>query len=56
MKDDGSGLPENMSESEGMGLRIMQYRARIMDGTLSITNAEGGGALVTCTALVREKS
>ncbi len=56
VRDDGVGLPENMSESEGMGLRIMQYRARIMDGTLSITNAEGGGALVTCTAPVREKS
>jgi len=54
VRDDGIGLPENMSEKDGMGLRIMQYRARIMDGTLSITNAEGGGVLVTCTAPVRE--
>lgn len=56
VRDDGIGLPENMSEKDGMGLRIMQYRARIMDGNLSVENAEGGGVLVTCTAPVRENS
>lgn len=50
VRDDGIGLPENNSGSDGMGLRIMQYRARIMGGTLTVTNAEGGGVLVACIA------
>ena len=33
----------------GMGLHIMQYRARIMGGKLLISNAENGGTRVTCS-------
>jgi PAS domain S-box-containing protein len=55
VQDDGIGLPDDVSESDGMGLRIMQYRARIVDGTLSVGNAEGGGVAVSCTAPIRAK-
>jgi signal transduction histidine kinase len=50
VKDNGVGLRNDTPESEGMGLRIMQYRARIIHGTLSVDNAEGGGVLVSCRA------
>lgn len=33
-----------------MGLRIMQYRARIIQGTLTVRNNDDGGVLVSCTA------
>jgi len=49
VKDNGIGLPDTESKNGGMGLRIMQYRARIIQGTLSVANADGGGVLVTCT-------
>jgi signal transduction histidine kinase len=50
VKDNGVGLRHDTPESEGMGLRIMQYRAGIIRGTLSVGNAEGGGVLVSCRA------
>jgi len=50
VKDDGTGLPNQKSVSKGMGWRIMEYRTQIMNGTLSVRNAEGGGVVVSCTA------
>ncbi len=50
VRDDGAGLGSDVPETGGMGLRIMQYRARIIQGTLSVANAAGGGVLVSCTA------
>ncbi|MEQ1673258.1 MAG: ATP-binding protein [Hyphomicrobium sp.] len=39
VKDDGVGLPDKVRKDGGMGLRIMQYRARIIHGSLSVNNA-----------------
>ena len=50
VKDDGVGLKHDMAETEGMGLRIMQYRAGIIQGTLSVGDNKGGGVLVSCIA------
>jgi signal transduction histidine kinase len=48
--DDGSGLSQKTSESPGLGLRIMQYRARMLGAILSVERAsEAGGTTVTCT-------
>ncbi len=47
--DNGSGFPDSMNESQGMGVRIMHYRARIIGGTLDIRDHADGGAVVTCT-------
>lgn len=52
VKDDGVGLRHDMPETEGMGLRIMRYRAGIIHGTLSVADDEGGGVLVSCIAPV----
>jgi len=48
--DDGIGLPsEAVGEPEGMGLRIMQYRARVIGGTLEIRSGPDGGTIVSCS-------
>jgi signal transduction histidine kinase len=45
--DDGSGLREPL-QSEGMGMRIMRYRAEMAGGTLSVRNGRRKGVIVTC--------
>ena len=53
--DDGIGLPPGVAnEPKGMGLRIMQYRARMIGGTLEIRNSPDGGAIVTCSVPAAE--
>jgi nitrate/nitrite-specific signal transduction histidine kinase len=32
-----------------MGLKIMDYRARLINGRLDVANNPGGGVSVTCT-------
>jgi PAS domain S-box-containing protein len=45
--DDGSGFsPE--TKREGLGLRIMHYRARRIGGSLEVAATEKGGTRVTC--------
>ncbi len=47
--DDGAGLPApNQPRGNGMGLRIMTYRATVIGGTINIAPAAGGGTSVTC--------
>jgi PAS domain S-box-containing protein len=46
--DNGLGMKDTAS-AEGMGLRIMRYRARMIGATLRIESEPGGGTLVTCT-------
>ncbi len=46
--DDGSGLPDSFSPNTGMGLHIMQYRARLLGGTLAVRPANPRGTSVTC--------
>ena len=48
IRDNGVGLPADSESSDGMGLRIMQYRAGVIGAVLSIGAADGGGTLVTC--------
>lgn len=47
--DNGKGISSAGSSVQGMGLRIMAFRAQMINATLSITNAEGGGTCVTCS-------
>jgi signal transduction histidine kinase len=46
--DDGAGISE--SQSEGMGLDIMRYRARLIGGQLTIKPRNGRGTIISCTA------
>jgi signal transduction histidine kinase len=46
--DNGTGLPPALPKPQGMGLRIMEYRAGIIGGRLSIKNS-ASGATVICS-------
>jgi PAS domain S-box-containing protein len=48
--DDGVGITLALAQKDGMGLHIMQYRARMIGGTLSIARGERGGTVVSCVA------
>ncbi len=50
VKDDGIGFNAHARTKKGMGLAIMQYRARMVDGTLDIRTTDEGGVVVTCSA------
>jgi signal transduction histidine kinase len=47
--DDGTGLPENARNNQGMGLRIMAYRASMIGATFNIERLSMRGTRVTCT-------
>lgn len=50
VRDDGSGFDkDDTAESDGMGVRIMTHRARIVGGTLDVSSTIGEGTIVTCT-------
>jgi len=51
IKDNGIGFPANWREKEGMGVRIMEYRARLIGAHIDISNNMNKGATITCTHL-----
>lgn len=46
--DDGIGLPHDAQDGQGMGLKIMAYRAGLINAYLSIEAAEPRGTTVKC--------
>jgi PAS domain S-box-containing protein len=46
--DNGCGIRDT-ARAAGIGMRIMQYRARMIGAMLRIESEPGGGTLVTCT-------
>jgi len=51
VKDDGAGFSVNGSRQSGMGLRIMDYRARVIGATWEVRSRPGMGAQLTCIFL-----
>jgi len=49
IRDNGVGLPENVRASKGMGLHIMNYRAKTIGATLQVQRCPDGGTVVTCS-------
>ena len=47
--DNGTGFSHPAPKAEGMGLRIMRYRADIIGGDLTLASPPSGGTTVTCT-------
>ena len=47
--DDGTGIPARESRVEGMGLRGMHYRARMLQGRLEVGLRGRGGTRVLCS-------
>lgn len=48
--DNGIGRGSAARSDGGLGMRIMAYRARSIEGSLAISDAPGGGTVVSCTA------
>jgi signal transduction histidine kinase len=49
VSDNGAGLNGTDQSDSGMGLHIMHYRARVIDGTLKVSSAKGSGTSIICT-------
>lgn len=48
IQDDGAGFAPGATRPTGMGLRIMQYRARVIGATLEIDSNPGQGTRICC--------
>jgi PAS domain S-box-containing protein len=48
IQDDGYGIGHIAPGTKGMGLHLMNYRARMVGGSLEVQRAPTGGTLVTC--------
>jgi two-component system sensor kinase FixL len=50
VEDDGAGIPADRARnaSGGMGIQIMEYRARSMGGALRVTARASGGTVLSC--------
>ena len=46
--DDGVGLPAELDETQGWGIRIMNYRARMIGASLYVERAADEGTTVRC--------
>jgi two-component system CheB/CheR fusion protein len=46
--DNGSGFPEPEERGDGMGVRIMNFRAQMIGGNLEINSEKGKGAEIIC--------
>jgi signal transduction histidine kinase len=49
IEDDGIGVPEDMTKSGGLGVRIMAHRAAMIGASFAIEPAATGGTVVTCS-------
>lgn len=47
--DNGVGRNAAARATGGLGMGIMTHRARLIGGTFTVSDAEGGGTLVSCT-------
>lgn len=48
VRDNGSGIAKRRNNHDGIGLRVMQYRAEMIGGELRIKSKTGGGVTVSC--------
>lgn len=50
--DDGVGFPGNLSDSKGLGLRLMRHGAALIGGTFSVQRNGRRGTIATCKVTV----
>jgi PAS domain S-box-containing protein len=48
IQDDGYGISSTVLGNKGMGLHLMDYRARMIGGSLEVQRLPAGGTIVTC--------
>ncbi len=56
IRDDGQGLFAGHEKTQGLGIRIMRFRAGLIGATVNVEPAPGGGALVTCSLAMQASS
>jgi PAS domain S-box-containing protein len=56
IQDDGSGIAEVSGKNAGMGLHLMNYRARMLGGSLQIQPVATGGTMVSCLFPIKDQS
>jgi PAS domain S-box-containing protein len=49
VQDNGRGFDERNASNNGLGLKLMRYRAQMLGGDITIANNKGGGVVVRCT-------
>jgi len=49
VEDNGLGIPDPLPKGRGLGLRIMQYRAGTINGSVVVQRRATGGTAVVCT-------
>jgi signal transduction histidine kinase len=50
--DDGVGFPSNLSDSKGLGLRLMRHGAELIGGTFNVQRNGQRGTIATCKVTV----
>lgn len=48
VENDGLEFPAGASYNDGMGLRIMRYRAEVINSSLEVRKGDNGGTIVIC--------
>jgi PAS domain S-box-containing protein len=48
IQDDGFGISSTVPGNKGMGLNLMEYRARMVGGSLEVQRVPTGGTIVIC--------
>jgi PAS domain S-box-containing protein len=56
VRDDGCGFEVVPNIQPGLGLRIMSYRAKMINGSLNVQSARNGGTVVRCLFPIEVKS
>ncbi|MCH8557950.1 MAG: PAS domain S-box protein [Balneolia bacterium] len=49
IKDNGTGFPKNWRSQQGLGVRIMEFRSRLIGAHFEQHNHSEGGAIITCS-------
>jgi PAS domain S-box-containing protein len=56
ISNDGTGLPERTNSKEGMGLRIMTHRAKLIGANLEVKEQTGHGIVVSCSLPAKQEA
>jgi PAS domain S-box-containing protein len=49
VQDNGRGFDERNASNNGLGLKLMRYRAQMLGGDVTIASNKGGGVVVRCS-------
>ncbi len=53
IEDDGAGVPDDVTSTGGLGIRIMAHRAAMIGAAFAVEPAPTGGTIVTCSLPVQ---